>query len=380
MKHQLNNDSINPLKPERPDIRSPSKRCLSGLPEPARITGKKSTEPKKINVSVQDALASRYDDYALDCAAVALAENFIEKNANLPEGEWLAPSAIEQLNSIHSKVTGGKTFGGTPFRVTLAANHRVLFVGVVEVDDHCIRGVKVEKGRGFGYTDLEIPCYSVRVLVSASSCEDHRNLELPVLRKNNAFRKFSLPKSRRRPGPNYVSGPYLAVGAYEPNSGVFARMRLFPVWLSQAADRMTPVRSGLERAAAAALAKNGSVSFTFLNKRQLRLLHHGLGHRWGGDVSSYPYQPDFLMMANANEKPVVAELFGMRNIKRYDESKYRKKAAGASNPAIRFAFLEGPGLSPAAVEDWVAKMLNNAENGIWTSARSPMSEKSSSPI
>jgi hypothetical protein len=365
VKPETNKNSINPLKSERPDIRAPSKRCLSGVPAPSKVKGGKSAAAKKTYVPSSDVLPARYDDYAVDCTAVALARTFISQNLHSIEDGWVAPSAIDELNSIYATVIEGATFGGAPFRAILEANRRMLFVGIVEICADHVTNVMVAGGKGFGWSDSEFPCYAVDVLLSATNCSDHKTLEVPVSRRNIAFKKFSLPKNRNRISASHISGPYLAVAAYEPESGVVARVRLFPVWYSSFFGRMSVVRSGLERTAAAAFAKNGSAMFTLVTKRQLKLLQDGLGHRWDGDVGSYPFQPDFLPMPILGRKPILAELFGMRNIKRYDESKSRKKAAGNSNSAIRFVYLEGAALSHAAVEGWVADTVRNAENGIW---------------
>jgi hypothetical protein len=141
-------------------------------------------------------------------------------------------------------------------------------------------------------------------------------------------------------------------------------MRLWPVWYSAESGRMSFVRSNLERAAAGAFAEAGAVSFTLMSNKQMGYLQAGLGHRWSGDLTSYGFQPDCLPMPRINYRPAVVEMFGVRSLKRYDESKSRKKDAGLMNPDIRFVSIEGR-LTPEDVIRWVKALMADPANGIW---------------
>jgi hypothetical protein len=308
---------------------------------------------------------ARYDDYVADCVAYTLASIFVSTNAHLANGLWIAPPVAAELDGIYRAVLSGRTYDGHLFSEALTYNQRTLFVAVVEIVDDEVVCVDVEGGTGFGRELMNIACHKVKVILAAPACADHPILHSPIMRWKISRRKFGLLKRKNQISAGYVRGPYLAVIAYEPGSRVIARMRLWPVWYSAELGRMQVVRSNLERVGAAAFAQAGAVVFTLVAKKQLCVLQQGLGHRWRGDLTSYRYQPDYLPMPLENRLAIVAELFGVRSVKRYDASKAAKKEAGQNNPDVRFVFLEGRRIAVEDVICWVKALMADPANGIW---------------
>ncbi len=356
---------MNNSKSEPDEIRRPSSNCFSGIPTKSKRKAAKENGPEVFGPFLPRPRPARYDDFASDSLATALKNTFVGSNADQPSGNWVTPTANHELDAIYRTVNSGRTYGGAPFPRALAINKRVLLVGIVDIDQTRIMEVSIEADKGFLYERTTLQCHPVNVLLAAPAGGMVPPTCLPLTRWKIAKRKFGLPKGRNSTGSNFVSGPYLAVAVYEPTSKVIARIRLFPIWYSSAMNRMMVVRSGLERIVAAAFAAVGAVAFSPVSKRQFLAIQDGLGHRWTGDLGSYSYHPDFIVMPADSKMPIVVEVFGVRSMEPYNESKRRKKAEGSRNPNIRFVFLEGSKLAPSDVEIWVAKLLANPANGIW---------------
>jgi hypothetical protein len=275
---------------------------------------------------------------------------------------FVAPSAMEELNAIHVAILAGKTYGGRIFKDVMVRKKRCSFVGIIQVEDGSETEVLI---KGFGSRPLKLLCHKVTVLLEASEGAAHGDIKLPHKRWRSARRKFSLPKGTSPSGKNFVRGPYLAVATYDPESGAIVRVRMWPVWYSADANRMCIVRSNLERGGAAALAAAGAVGCTLVNRAHLIMVQEGLGHRWPGDLGTYSYQPDYIMMPIPGYLPVVCEAFGIRNLKRYDAGKADKKSHGHQNASIRFTAIEGTRLTEDEVFKQMTALVADPANGIW---------------
>jgi hypothetical protein len=280
----------------------------------------------------------------------------------LPAGIYVAPSATEELTAIHVAILAGKTYGGEVFKDVMVRKKRRSFVGIIQVEDGSETEVVI---KGIGSGPLKLRCHKVTVLLEASDGAAHGEIWLPHKRWRSARRKFSLPKGTSPSGSNFVKGPYLAVATYDPESGAIVRVRMWPVWYSADANRMCVVRSNLERGGAAALAEAGAVGCTLINRAHLLMLQEGLGHRWPGDLGTYSYHPDYVMMPIPGQLPVVCEAFGIRSLKRYDAGKADKKSHGFQNASIRFTAIEANRLTEDEVFKQMTALVTDPANGIW---------------
>jgi len=341
-----------------------SPRCFAGLP-PQYKKRERENESELYGPFPPDNGPARFIDYASDWVAHALTQVFISANAGLPMGQWVKPTIGFELNAIFSAMLGGRTHRGDIFEDAMHRAHRELFVAVVEVSLHTVDQVEVPAGVGFGASPVILGCYSMRVLESANACAGIPTPRLPVFRWDGAKTRFSLPLGSRVPGTNYVIGPYLAVAIYEPSSLAIAKIRLWPVWYSSVMQRMDIVRSNIERGGAAALATMGAIGCTLISRAQLCVLQEGLGHRWKGDLATYPYQPDYVIMPQPEYPPIVSEAFGIRNDKRYDASKAAKKTHGQQNSNVRFAAIEGKRLTENEVFAQMASLVSDPANKVW---------------
>ena len=306
---------------------------------------------------------ARFVDFAVDAAGYGSCMAWNEANAGGDGSSWVAPTAAMEMEAIYDTMNAGRTFQGFPFAGALDIHGRELFVGIVEVADEHVYAVTIPESPE--QEQLCMACIDVRVLVAAPSCCAAAPLHLPLEQWELARKKFSLPPGKRDSARRFVPGPYLATAAYEPHSGAIVRIRLWPVWLASDLSRYSIVRSGLELAALAEVAAMGGIGFTSFCKRQVDWLQAGLGQNWAGDISTYYYLPDLILMPQRGYPPILIEIFGIRAMKPYDLSKIRKKTEGAMNRSISFVSIEGFRLDTTSVISQIRAVLADASIGAW---------------
>lgn len=355
---------MNYTRPENNGPRRVSCHCFGGLPKP-RNQPLYVPQPEKYGPFVPRAKPARFDDAAGDFAASSIVTSFLELNAPRTDGGWELVDARVQIALIKSRLLAARTHQGTSFATDMRNADRELFVGLVHVPERETCSVVVRGGLGFEPHDEAFEARRLGILTSTDDDTETPALYLPEARWVIARRKFGLPGSKGSAGSRYVAGPYLGVGVYEPQSGAFARLRLWPVWRSIDGKYFAIVRSELERAAVDAAHIAGAVVFTPFRRNQLLELQAGLLHRWVGDASTYPYLPDMLLMPAPGKLVSVLEIFGVKNLQPYVRDQRKKIRAGSENPSIRFGAIAGPLATPRGVRDAIEAYVRDPRNGVW---------------
>jgi len=235
---------------------------------------------------------------------------------------------------------------------------------VEDVDERLIRTVNARDLGTHSIFGFWIgKAYPLRFLASLIPMPD---VLVPDFRMDIARSKISTP------GGHWVHGPYLAIILYEKTTGLVVRARLWPIWAEIGLNRFALARSKPEIIGIRAANDAGGVVFSPTIEWQLAKLQEAFGHLWHGNLSSYPFLPDWLPMPIVGARPTISETFGMASLEHYAVGMKSKMRIGLEcDKAGLFSFqyhVCGRG-SPSALEteirEWVAQLYADPKNGLF---------------
>jgi len=231
---------------------------------------------------------------------------------------WAFPLSGKILDAISVQMLVNPTANtGTFARLLTQKDVRLVVAIVASVTDVFPRNLTVEDPRS-AFAGEQVPYRSVPIILSAARNASERELCLTDERWEIGCRKFKVMK-------NVVAGPYLVIAAIDNPSGLTLRARIFPVWLAPDRSTFAIVRSNYERIGMQCVYENGGVAFTPIHQEQLSQLQVGLGHRWAGDLSTYPSLADMVICPKVGGKIVVLEIYGLCSLKNYEEGRQNKQ-------------------------------------------------------
>ena len=293
--------------------------CLDPDPQPYAPPPNQQVAPT--NKRRRNRGGHRFDDMAMEVVSGARVDLFVRFN-RLKTDSWVAPPLFVQLDEIYERMQVFQTTANRPFRDLLAERGLQLAVCIVQDFHGTPKSVAFNTGSIFNFP-IAGGAYGCRIPhVSSRTNISRAGLLFSADRRRIVQKKFSLPNG------GCVIGPYLAVIAFEPVTGLVVRARLIPVEVSANQCMMNPVRSRFERGMHFALYGLGALSYSTLRGSELADLQRGLGHRWIGDLSSYLFNPDAVVFPKADCRVMLVELFAIRALKRYDSSMKAKKSLG----------------------------------------------------
>lgn len=352
-----------PVKPKNePTL---SARCLN--PDPQKKYAKKDSNKKRAKyqrwLEKQNA---RYDDAATFALRQAITKKFIELNRDPLSEIWTSPSSAELLSAIHYEMNNQAVSGGGLFADLLSEKNASLRVAIVgDIEELTTLKIKV-KNYASAFGGKTIQYKSVPPILSENNNTTNNDLLLTTDRWRIGRRKCSTPKAVVRP-------PYLIIAAIDNVSGLTLRARIFPVWTPADLSTFSIVRSSYERTAMDAIHDNGGVALTPIHKEQLAQLQAGLGHRWEGNLTTYPCLPDIIIPPKQGSKIAVLEVYGLCGYKKYDKGKKVKRLKiEKAQRHNHFTYLaigsyqfRLHSVPQEAISEAITEFYNNASNTLW---------------